>query len=247
MPNKILYEKRTVAHGLEIEIDRILIFVESIAEIEAWRKLNFFYFEVTNRNLQQGTISHIFFLNNFALELIRVENYELANRYAAKTNLNIVARTQWQSNQAIPFGFILRYATSQQPESRRRRYAPSQQGINNHQAFSQVNFSSKNFKELQEPACYIVPASLTCKNMLDNVSTLKQRLLFHQSGTSKLTNITITLNTSKPLTNTVYLISALNLINIKQGDDPKLELELDHRCQRKFLPIFPTIPMTIAY
>ena len=188
-------------------------------------------------------------MKDIALELIRVENQDLATRYAARTNINIVARTQWQSNQAIPFGFILRYATARQPESRRRCYNEKQQErvTSNSQAYSQVNFSSKNLQELKEPVCYIVPQSLTCQNLLDNTSAIKQRLLFHQSGTSKLTNIQITLNTSKPLTNTISLISTLNLINIKQGNYPKLELEFDNGCQGKFLATFPTLPIIISY
>ena len=249
MLNKIVYKRLAVANCLGLEIDRILIFVETITEIEAFRKLNFYYFEVTKRNLEQGTISNIFFLKDIALELIRVEDPELATRYAAQIDMDIVARTRWRSNQAIPFGFILRYATDQQPESRRRCHNDQQpeRVPRDSQAYSQVNFSSKNLQELKEPVCYIVPQSLTCQNLLDNTSAIKQRLLFHQSGTSKLTNIKITLNTSKPLTNTISLISTLNLISIKQGNYPKLELEFDNGCQRKFLATVPTIPIIISY
>ena len=249
MLNEIIDKRLAVANSLGIEIDRILVFVETIAEIEAFRKLNFYYFEVIKRNLEQGTISNIFFLKDIAIELIRVEDQELATRYAAETNMDIMARTQWRSNQAIPFGFILRYATAHQPESRRRCYGDKQQeqDTGNSGAHSQVNFSSKNLQELKEPVCYIVPQSLTCQNLLDNTSAIKQRLLFHQSRTSKLTNIKITLNTSKPLTNTISLISTLNLINIKQGDYPKLELEFDNGYQGELLAAFPTIPVIISY
>ena len=249
MLNKIIDKRLPVANCLGIEIDRILIFVETIAEIEAFRESNWYYFEVSKRNFEQGTVSNIFFLKDIVLELIRLEDQELATRYAAQTDMDIVARTRWRSNQAIPFGFILRYATDQQPESRRRGHNDQQQEriLGNSQAYSQVNFSSKNLQELKEPVCYIVPQSLTCQNLLDNTSAIKQRLLFHQSGTSKLTNIKITLNTSKPLTNTISLISTLNLIDIKQGNYPKLELEFDNGCQGKFLATFPTIPIIISY
>lgn len=233
MLNKIIDQRLAVANTLGIEIDRILIFVETITEIEAFRKLNFYHFEFINRNLEQGTISHIFFWKNIALELVRIEDRELAIRYAAQTNMNIVARTQWRRNQASPFGFVLRYAASQQPKSRRRCDNVDQQEISNNRAYWQIHYSSKNLQELKEPVCYIVPKSLTCKNLLDNASAIKQRLLFYQSGTSKLTNIQITLNTSKPLSNTVSLISALNLITIEQGNYPKLKLEFDNGYQRE--------------
>ena len=65
MLNKIIYKRLTVPNSLGIEIDRILIFVETITEIEAFRKLNFYYFEVTKRNLEQGTISNIFFFERY--------------------------------------------------------------------------------------------------------------------------------------------------------------------------------------
>lgn len=249
MLNNIISRRSAVTNSLGIEIDRILIFVETTAEIAAFRKLNLYYFEVTQRNLEQGTISNIFFLKDIALELIKLEDLELASRHAAQTNVDIVARTRWQSNQAIPFGFVLRYASDQHLESRRRCYShqPQEGCTSNIQPYLQVNFSSKNLQELQEPICYIVPQSLACQNLLDNTSAIKQRLLFHQSRTSKLTNIKVTLNTSKPLTNTISLISTLSLINIKQGDYPKLELEFDNGYQVDLLATFLTIPLIISY
>ncbi|HEY9768124.1 MAG TPA: hypothetical protein V6C71_06385 [Coleofasciculaceae cyanobacterium] len=248
MLNKIKYKKLVVANCFEIEIDRILIFVETISEIEAFRELNFYHFEFTYRNLEQGTISNIFFLGNMALELIRIENLALATRYSTQTNMDIMTRTQWRRNQALPFGFVLRYVTSQQPRSRRRCDNADGQKINSIQTYSQINFSSKNLQELQEPACYIVSKSLTWENLLDNASAIKQRLLALQSKTSKLTNIQITLNTFKPLTKTVSLISTLDLIDIKQENYPKLKLEFDQGCQQQlFLATFSTIPMIISY
>ncbi len=250
MLNKIQYkyQKLVVANCVEIEIDRILIFVETISEVEAFRELNFYHFEFTYRSLEQGTISNIFFLGNMALELIRIENLALATKYSTRTNMDIIARTRWRKNQALPLGLVLRYVASQQPKSRRRDRNTDGQKINWVQADSEINFSSENLQELNEPACYIVSPSLTCERLLDKTSALKQRLLAHQSKTSKLTSIQITLNTSKPLTKTAALISTLNLIEIKQGNYPKLKLEFDQGCQQQlFLATSSTIPMIISY
>ncbi|MGF1588773.1 MAG: hypothetical protein ACFCU7_05935 [Pleurocapsa sp.] len=248
MLNKIKYKKLVVANCVEIEIDRILIFVDTISEVEAFRELNFYHFEFTYRSLDQGTISNIFFLGNIALELIRIENLALATRYSARTNMDIIARTRWRKNQALPLGLVLRYVASQPPKSRRRCGNTDEPKINRLQARSEINFSSKNLQELNEPVCYIVSQSLTCESLLDNTSAIKQRLLALQSKTSKLTSIQITLNTNKPLTKTASLISTLNLIEIKQGNCSKLKLEFDQGCQQQlFLARFSTIPMIISY
>ena len=232
---------------LGIEIDRILIFVETKAEIEAFRQSNFYYFEFINRNLEQGTVSNIFFLENLALELIWIEDQELASRYSSQVEMNIVARTQWQQNQAIPFGFVLRYISNQQQQSRRRCHNSEKDKINSSNISSQISFSHQNLQELREPACYMVPESLTCRNLLDNTSVIKQKLLFYQSSRGKLTNIQVTLNNSKPLSNTVALLSTLNLIKIKQGNCPKLNLEFDNGCNQQHSALFPTIPLTISH
>lgn len=232
---------------LGIEIDRILIFVETKAEIEAFRKSSFYYFEYINRNLEQGTVSNIFFLKDLALELVRIEDRELASRYSSQTEMNIVARTQWQQNQAIPFGFVLRNVSSQQHLSRRRHYHRQEDKTHNGYTPSQIGFSHENLRELKEPACYLVPESLTCESLLDSTSAIKQKLLSYQSKSGKLTNIQVTLNSSKPFSNTIALLSTLNLIKIEQGDYPKLVLEFDNGSHQQLSSQFPTIPLIISH
>lgn len=247
MFKKIKSKKLAVDNCFKLEIDRILIFVDKITEIEMFRKLNFHHFEFITHNIEQGTISNIFFVGNISLELIRIENHELAARYSAQTNIDLVSRTQWQQNQAFPFGLVLRYVASQKSKSRRRYYRTDKQKINSSQPSSQINFSIENLQTLEEPACYIVPQSLTSENLLDSTSAIKQKLLFHQSKINKLTNIKITLNTSKPLTNTVSLISTLELINIKRGNFSKLELEFDNCNKERDITVFSSIPMVFYY
>lgn len=248
MLNEIVSEKLVVDNYFKIEIDRIFIFVESLIEVQAFRALHSHYFEYKIRNFEQGTISNIFFLRDVALELIRIENQELAIRYAAQHNFDIVARTQWRRNQAIPFGFILHYLSPQTSKSKRRYYHAKKQDIENAQGSSQINFSLENLKNLNEPACYIVPESLTAENLLDSSSVIKRRLLSHQSRISNLTDIRITLNTPESLTNTISLISALDLINIKQGKFPKLELKFNNNSKRQFsIMTFSSMPVTVYH
>lgn len=247
MLNEINYKQLVIPNGMGIKIDRIFIFVKTIREIEAFRALNLHYFEFTNHNLEQGTTSIIFFCNNIALELIIIKDRQLAARYSAQTQMNIMARTEWRINRAIPFGFVLR-CIAEQPKSRRRCYSGNgEKEINSSPIHSQISFDRNNLQELKEPACYIVPESFACESLLDNASAMKQRILLHQSRTSKLTNIHITLNTSKLYTNAVSLVSALNLINIEQGNYPKLQLKFERGCQREFVAVFSTIPMTVFY
>ena len=227
MVNKIVDSQRlSIVNSFNLELDRIAIFVQKASEIDDLRELNFHHFEFVIRNYEQGTVSHIFFFKNVNLELIRVENLKLAAKYTAITNIDIISRTRWQQNQAVPFGLVFRYGASSRHQSRRRCFEPHKH-IMSRQPASQVNFSLKNFNKLEEPTCCIVPNSLTCERLLDNTSMVKKRLLCYSAQTSVIRNIEITLNTSTSLSKTFSLIVQLNLVNIRQGSFPKLELKLD--------------------
>lgn len=213
-------------NSFDIELDRIAIFVQKVSEIDNLRELDFHHFEFTLRNYQQGTVSHIFFFKNVNLELIRIEDLKLATQYAARTNIDLISRMRWQQNQAVPFGFVFRYAASLKHQSR-RRHSQGNKLINSRQPASQINFSLKNINKLEEPACCIVPNFLTCECLLDNTFKVKEKLLAYHSQTIAIENVEITLNTSTSLSNTFALITELNLVKIKQGSLPKLELKLD--------------------
>ncbi|PSB08076.1 hypothetical protein C7B62_17900 [Pleurocapsa sp. CCALA 161] len=227
MVNKITDSQRLfTVNSFDIELDRIAIFVQKISEIDNLRELDFHHFEFAIRNYEQGTVSHIFFFKNVNLELIRIEDLKLATQYAARTSIDFISRTRWQQNQAVPFGFVFRYAASSKYQSKRRHSQPNKL-INSRQPASQINFSLKNINKLEEPACCIVPNFLTCECLLDNTSKVKERLLAYHSQTITIENVEITLNISTSLSNTFALIAELNLVKIRQGGLPKLELKLD--------------------
>ena len=218
---KITSERLSVIDCLKIRLDRILIFVNRASEIQTLRELNFHHFEFSTRNLEQGTVSHIFFFKNITLELIKIEDRELATQYSLKSNIDLISRTQWRSNLALPFGFVLHYAAR---KFRSRKRCHHKQHIKSSQPSFKVNFSPINLKKLQEPVCYIVPEPFILENLLDNTSAIEQRILSNLSTRSKLTDIQITLDRSISLTKTVSLISDLNIVGIKRGNFPKLEL-----------------------
>ena len=248
MLHKIASKKLVIANSFNIRIDRILIFVESLSEIEAFRALHFYYFEFPMRNLEQGTISSIFFLRDVNLELVWIENQELAFRYAAQNNLGLGSRVQQRRNQVVPFAFILSYSSTKKSKSKRRCYHTDKREIDNTQPATQVDFSLKNLNNLQEPACYIVPESLTSDNFLDSSSVIKQKLLSYQSRTSRLTDIQITLNSPEPLSKAISLISSFELIKVKRGEFPKLELIFNNSDKRQFsLTPFSPIPVIFYY
>lgn len=244
MVNKIIDSRRLfTVNSFDIELDRIAIFVQKISEIDNLRELDFHHFEFAIRNCEQGTVSHIFFFKNVNLELIRIENLKLATQYAARTSIDLISRTQWQQNQAVPFGFVFRYAASSKHQSRRRCSRPNKL-INSRQPASQINFSLKNINKLEEPTCCIVPNFLTCACLLDNTSIVKEKLLSYSAQTSTVKNIELTLNTSTSLSNTFSLIVQLNLVNIRRGSFPKLELKLDGNSRQQIA--FTSIPLIFS-
>jgi hypothetical protein len=249
MLNKIISKKLATAKYSNIRIDRILIFVDSISEIEAFRALHFYYFEFAMCNLEQGTISSIFFFQDVNFELVWLQNRQLAFKYAEQNNLNFSSLVQQRrQNQVVPFAFILSYSSLKKPQSKRRCYHTNKHEIDHTQAATQINFSLKNLQNLQEPACYIVPESLTSESLLDRSSIIKQKLLAHQSKTSKLTDIQITLNSSDSLSQAMSLISSLEFVKVKQGELPKLELIFSNSNKKQFsLTAFSSIPIIFHY
>ena len=240
---KIASKPLSAIDCLGIKLDRILIFVDRVSEINTLRDLNFHHFEFSIRNLKQGTISHIFFLKNITLELIRIENRELATRYSLQSGIDLVSRTQWRLSRAMPFGFILHYAISQKSQSRRRCNRTRE--INSRQPSLQVNFSKNNLKQLQEPICYIVPEPFIAENILDNTSAIQQKLSAHCSTRSKLTDIQIILERSISLTKTISFVSALNIVKIKRENFTQLELKF---CSNKGRSTsLDSIPVTFHY
>ena len=242
---KIRTDQRSTIDYFKIKLDRIFIFVDRATEIEFFRELNFHHFELSMRHVEQGTVSHFFFLKNVNLELIRIENQELATRYSTQSSINFVSHAQWRLNKALPFGLVLYYAVDQKLKSRRRCHHMKQE-IKGGQPSSKVNFSLKNLENLEEPACYIIPESFIAENLLDSTSVIKQRLFGDRSNTSKLTDIQITLNSSISMTKTVSLISDLELINIKKGDFPQLELKFGSS-NKGLSTSFDSIPVIFHY
>ncbi len=248
MVNKITFKELAVTNSLNIKIDRILIFVENLNEIKAFRALHLHYFEFVMGNLELGIISSIFFLREINVELIWIQNQELACKYAAQSNLNLDFGLQQQGNQAVPFAFILSYLLVDKSKSKRRCYHRGKQEIGKTQSATQVTFSLKNLKNLQEPNCYIVPESLTSENFLDNSSVIKRKLLSCRSQNNRLTYIQITLNSPEPLSKAISLISSFELIKVKGGEFPKLELIFNNSDKRQFsLTAFSSIPVIFYY
>ena len=158
MSNKIINKQQPlVVDCFQIELDRVVIFVRETSEINALRQLNLHHFEYTIRNCEQGTISHFFFLKNINFELIEIENRELTVQYSAINKIDLLARTYWQQNQAIPFGLVFRYASDSKHQSRRRCNRAERLDRDRTQLASQINFSWENFNKLEEPVCCIVP------------------------------------------------------------------------------------------
>ena len=241
---KIASEPLSAIDYLGIELDRILIFVDRVSEVNTLRNLNFHHFEFSIRNLKQGTISDIFFFKNITLELIRIENGELAAKHSLQSGMDLISRTQWRSARAIPFGFILHYAVERKSRSRRRCYHKRQETIGK-QPSLKVNFSQNNLKQLQEPVCYMVPEPFLAENLLDNTSAIQQRLYANCSTKGKLTDIQIVLDRSISLTKTMSFVSALNIVEIKRGNFVRLNLKFGDSKGRS--TSLDSIPVTFYY
>ena len=172
-----------------------------------------------------------------------VENYRIASHYSFE-QFDLISRIHWQQNRASPFGLIFHYASVRSECFRRRCLKSHQPQLRSSQPLTRINFSRQNVRNLTEPICWMVPQSLTAEQLLDNTAAVKQKLFGYYQKKGGVTEIQITLDTFTSLSNTFSAIIDLNLVRIKRGCLPTLELKLDNSLERAIE--FSSVPLVFS-
>ncbi|MCG6136125.1 MAG: hypothetical protein MET45_15990 [Nostoc sp. LLA-1] len=226
-----------------LEVDHIFICMKQAAEsVSVLQELGLYCSNQLVQHVNQGTASKIFFFENFYLELIWIEDkYTVEQQQSELTDVHQLTRIRGQYTGASPFGIGLRRKSNQsnliphsslyQAELMRTQMA--------------INFAAENLAHQEEPFCFIMPDCIALTTWLDLASTAHQQLISHPLGIKKLTNVKITVNSDKDLTNAISLLCINNAVTIERGETPLIELTFDQGMREKKLDARPTLPILL--
>jgi hypothetical protein len=222
-----------------LEIDHISIFDgDNVAGIALLQELGFHCSERVVQRLSQGTISTVFFFENIYLELVRLVDRDMAKNYKFESGINILNRAYWKQTGASPFGIGVRSKPI---------FTPLKCNSHSIEVANYTDFSTENLASIEEPLCFSIPNNLALTTWLNPSCINHQQLISHPLGIKKLTNASITITSSKKLTNAVALLEDNNVLTIKKGSSPLLELKFDRAARGKSIDVRPVLPMIIRY
>ncbi|MEH2072595.1 MAG: VOC family protein [Nostoc sp.] len=227
-----------------LEVDHIFVCTTKNAEtISILEQLGLHCSNDSVQHVKQGTASKIIFFENTYLELIWIEDKHLVEQQSVQTGIHILTRLQGQDTGISPFGIGLRkksdrtnlvsHSTLDSAE-----WIPSQISI---------SFATENLVNHQEPFCFIIPDCIALTAWLDPSLTAHQQLISHPLGVKKLTNVKITINSDRDLTDAISLVCTHSAVTIERGESPLLELTFDEGIRKKILDARPIMPILLKY
>ncbi|WP_138505848.1 VOC family protein [Nostoc sp. PA-18-2419] len=227
-----------------LEVDHIFVCITKNAEtISILEQLGLHCSNDSVQHVKQGTASKIIFFENTYLELIWIEDKHLVEQQSVQAGIYTLTRFHGQDTGTSPFGVGLRRKldrTNLVSDSTldSAEWIPSQMSI---------SFGTENLVNHQEPFCFIIPDCIALTAWLDPSLTAHQQLISHPLGIKKLTNVKITINSDKDLTDAISLVCTHSAVTIERGESPLLELTFDEGIRKKILDARPIIPILFKY
>ncbi|MFN6571997.1 VOC family protein [Dendronalium sp. ChiSLP03b] len=227
-----------------LEVDRIFICTAKGAEsVSVLEELGFYCSNQLVQHVEQGTASRIIFFENTYLELIWVENRHLVKQQSVHVGVHILNRFHGQHIGVSPFGIGLRKKSDDsslvfRSTSNWTELIPEQMSI---------SFATENLENQKEPFCFVIPDCIALTTWLDPSLTAHQQLISHPLGVKKLTNVKITVNSDKDLTDAMSVLCTHSAVTIERGKSPLLELTFDEGIRDKNLDARPILPILLKY
>lgn len=240
-------QSRRPTQTFPLERDHLFVWVAPGApEAEKLSELGLFTDGKIHKHAGQGTASKVFLFENAYLELIWVDEPDVARGKAKDMNTNLVERANWRSTGASPFGIGLHYQNEGDlaPFPAKKYWAE----------WMKPNTSidiAESAVNVKEPFYFIVPEYLKVpsleklKQALESQPELR-KVFTHALGVHRLTGITVVQDTRR-LSQTALLLAKNRLVFLKQGKATYAELTFDSRAQGKTLDARPTLPLVLKY
>lgn len=229
--------------GFSLAIDHLVFYgLHTMEGYSLAKKIGLHFIENFVVHQDQGTTSQLIFFENAYLEFVHVYDEVLAKEYAALTGIDPILRSHWRQSLASPFGLALRLQSVYEhvPQfSVTYDWQPQR-------AEASVYFAKDNLILKQEPLCFILPSNFALKTLLDLSSPTHQRLVKHPSGVRKITHIEITIASQEQYSQALQMLMLQELVAIKQGPFPLLQLTLDQGTSNQVIDCRPDLPIVIV-
>jgi hypothetical protein len=232
-----------------LERDHIFVWVSPGApEAARLQKLGLYTDGKVHKHVGQGTSSTVFSFENAYLELIWIDETEVARRKGQEMGTDMLARAAWKQTGASPFGVGLHHrpaGSGDLPFPAKKYWAEWMKP----DTFISIAESSFNLKE---PFYFVVPDYLAVPSadqlkLLLNSQPDYRRNYTHALGVRRLTGVKITSNPVGKFSETASMLAKNGVVSVKRGKSPHAELTFDGGTQGKVLEVRPTLPLSLRY
>ena len=230
-----------------IELDHIFIWVKQDApEADALRKLGLHGYEPVKHE-GQGTSSLGFRFENAYLELIWIDDYEVAKKAASAIQVDFAARSMGKKARASPFGIGL--------HMRGENTGPPFPTVTHRAAWMQPGEAilvAQTASNSAEPFVFVVPptmANLTPEALAEMYQKRPglKKIREHVLGVHLVTGAEFVVDQRTLDSSTLTLLVERGIASFTGGPDPLLRLTFDNGRQGKEADLRPTLPLVIAY
>ena len=245
--NDCTSQSQNARQSFPLERDHIFVWVSPGApEAATLESLGLYTDGKVHKHVGQGTASKVFVFDNAYLELIWIDEPEVAKGKTEAMNTSIVDRAGWRKTGASPFGVGL-HRTAEEivlPFPTKKYRADWMRP----DTFIDIAESATDVKE---PFFFVVPAYLKAPTIeqVRKISDSQPDLLkmfAHALGVHRLTGVKVT-SKSRGFSKTALLISRNGLVSLKPGNTDFAQLVFDQGAQGKFLDLRPTLPLVLKY
>jgi hypothetical protein len=242
-------QSRSALNVFPLERDHIFIWVSQGApEAAMLQKLGLYTNGRIHKHVGQGTSSMVFLFENAYLELIWIDEPEVARRKNQEIGTDLTARAAWRQTGTSPFGVGLRHraaGSNNLPFPTKKYWAEWMKP----DTFISIAESSANLKEpfyFVVPDYLAVPSAEQLKQLLDSQPEYRKNLT-HALGVGRLTGVEITTNHAGKFSETASMLSKNGVVVLKRGKSSHAELSFDGGTQGRALDVRPTLPLILKY
>jgi hypothetical protein len=226
------------SESLPIALDHVYLLVaENAPETTVLQAAGLRPYARDARHDGQGMASRSLLFKNMYIELLWVRDAQEMIQHAEQTGLDLLeAEQQWRETGATPFGVAFHYTnnTSTLPVSVNRYETPWMPES------SWIDMLPKT--SIYEPEYFVVSDKIAYINLPDPFPDSE-----HPIGVQRLTQLCITVTNSAGLGPMTQLLVEHNILQIREGPTPLMELTFDENTCGKSFDCRPTLPLVIRY
>lgn len=231
-----------------LELDHVFIWVsEGAPESSALQGLGLRADPTVHRHAGQGTSSVVFAFQRAYLELIWVDEPEVAARKGREMGTDLLARADWRRTGASPFGVGLRRrAPGAEPPIPTRKYWAEWMKP---ETFILV---AEDSLDVREPLYFVVPEDIAMpppaqlEEWLASKPEMRQSFT-HPLGVRALTGARVAVGAGHELSPAASTLARGGVLEIVGGESPYAELIFDDGARGESLDAGPTLPLRLRF